>query len=203
MIIVEPSAELMSVTKSPALLIEAAGRTCYKSEDRICEGSADKLINGTLRKLGHLSVLEHAVATFRFVCDRGVTHEMVRHRLASFSQESTRYCNYGKNKFGGQIRVIKPPCKTDIGAQAWEEAMLDAERHYLRMLDAGEPPQIARSVLPNSLKTEIVMTANFREWLHVFALRTKPAAHPQIVEVMLIAQEILKKECPEVFDTEV
>lgn len=198
MLIVEPYTVLMFVTPHALELIEEAGRTCYKSEDKITNESAQAFVK-MLMKRGHYSVLEHASATFRFTTDRGVTHEMVRHRLAAYSQESTRYCNYGNEKFGGEITVIRPPFKTEAGEGFWEDAMDFAERSYLCLLKSGEPPQIARSVLPNSLKTEIVMTANFREWLHVFSLRTSEAAHPQIKEIMNAAQIILSQQYPAVF----
>jgi len=198
MIIVNPSVELLSITRDAEKLLEKAGRTCYKSEDKITDDSAARFI-GMICNRSHASVLEHASASFRFVCDRGVTHEMVRHRLAAFSQESTRYCNYGKGKFQGQINVIEPPFKTDQSKKIWTQAMKDIETVYLGLLKNGESPEMARSVLPNCLKTEIVMTCNFREWLHVFNVRTSPAAHPQIAEVMEMAREILQKKCPAVF----
>lgn len=199
MIIVEPDCELMAITSSPSQLLELAGRTCYKSEDKITDTSAKRFVNMIQHEVKHHSVLEHASATFRFTCDRGVTHEMVRHRLASFSQESTRYCNYGRDKFGGQMSVIEPPFKHPGSARVWETTMEKVEEAYLWLLEAGEKAQIARSILPNCLKTEIVMTCNFREWLHVFELRTSKAAHPQIKEVMDMAKEILAVRCHDVF----
>ena len=164
--------------------IEKAGRVCYKSEDRIKEDSAAKFVAGILRR-GHESVIEHYSLTVRIVCDRGVTHEIVRHRLASYSQESTRYCNYTGDKFGNEITVIKP-CfwKEDSEAFAnWKRAMFFAEDYYFRLINNGATPQEARSMLPNSLKTEIVMTANLREWRHFLKLRTSKAAHPQMREI--------------------
>lgn len=200
MIIVKPQVELLALLDNSSKLIEKAGRVCYKSEDKICEGSDDVLI-GKLMNLKHESVLEHSFASFRFICDRGVTHEMVRHRVASFSQESTRYCNYGKGKFQGQIKVIEPPFKNPkLSKGAWEAGVAATEEAYMAMLEYGETPQIARSILPNCLKTEIVMSCNFREWLHVFKLRTNRAAHPQIIEVMEVAQQILKEKAPQVFN---
>jgi thymidylate synthase (FAD) len=135
---------------------------------------------------GHESVLEHASAGFSIVTDRGVTHEIVRHRLASYSQESTRYCNYGKAGFGGEISVIEPRGalrENTEQREVWVQAICAAERGYLSMLENGTSPQIARSVLPNSLKSEIGMTANFREWRHFLRLRTSPKAHPQMREI--------------------
>ncbi len=208
MIIVEQSAELEFITPDAAQLIERAARTCYKSEGKIHEGSADLLIQKIIKR-GHLSVLEHASATFRFVTDRGITHELVRHRLAAYSQESTRYCNYSKDgsEGSGAIQFILP-CDEhgfprwsagDMRLEIWQAQMLLAEQAYLDLLEAGETPQFARSVLGNSLKTEIVMTANFREWLHVIELRTAVAAHPQIRHIIGLASAMLAVKCPVIF----
>jgi thymidylate synthase (FAD) len=142
------------------------------------------------KSMKHYSVFEHGVITVKFICDRGVTHELVRHRLAAFSQESTRYCNYSKDKFGREITVIDPSeaFGWNEGMDQyiiWEQAMQDAQRAYFDLLDKGATPQQARDVLPNSLKTEIQMTANVREWRHVLTLRTDKAAHPQMRELMI------------------
>jgi len=198
--IVKPSASLLSVTPNALELIEAAGRTCYKSEDRIATGTAEAFIRTVIMVRKHMSVLEHASATFRFVCDRGVTHEMVRHRIAAYSQESTRYCNYGKAKFGQEITVIEPPGLEGEASDLWRHAMHEAEVQYMGLLALGVAPQIARSVLPTCLKTEIVMTCNFREWLHVFGLRTTKEAHPQIREVMGEAKRLMVALYPCIFE---
>jgi len=199
MIIVEPKVELIWITPDAEQLIEMAGRTCYKSERSITQDSAAKFIQKLIGN-HHLSVIEHASASFRFICDRGVTHEMVRHRLASYSQESTRYCNYGKSKFQGQIRVIEPPGLDKKSKETWEQACLYAEKAYLELIKLGNKPQIARSVLPNCLKTEIVMTCNLREWCHVFSLRLPKSAHPQIRQSMGGAWRILNNHCPALFE---
>lgn len=201
--IVPQSVELLWITPMPELMIEVAARTCYKSEDKMTEESSYAMIR-KLVKSGHHAMLEHASASLKFICDRGVTHELVRHRLCAYAQESTRYCNYGKEKFGNEITVIEPPglVKT-IGEdtyQLWYEACRIAEDRYLALLTHNVSPQIARSVLPTCLKTEIVCTANLREWRHIFNLRTSPAAHPQIKEVMIMALDILKGKCPVVFE---
>lgn len=164
--------------------IEKAGRTCYKSENRIEEGSAEKFIAGIIKR-GHESVLEHEKITVRIICDRGVTHEIVRHRIASYSQESTRYCNYSNDKFGNELTFIKPCFWTDddVNMKLWEESMSFIEKKYFEMLEAGAKPEQARSILPNSLKTEIVVTMNLRQWRYFFALRCAPAAHPQMREI--------------------
>jgi len=181
--------------------IEAAGRTCYKSEDKITPDSAAKFVKMIL-KSGHESVVEHASATVRFICDRGVTHELVRHRLAAYSQESTRYANYSKDRFGNEITVIRPVFwqQGSPEYERWERAMLATEAAYLEMVAGGARPEEARSVLPNSLKTEIVMTANLREWRHVFRLRCGGPAHPQIREIMLPLLDEFARRMPALFD---
>ena len=184
--IIEASATIESFTPDLEKNIEAAGRTCWKSEDKIGENSACEFI-GKIKGYNHASVLEHGAITVRFVIDRGVSHELVRHRIASFSQESTRYCNYTKGKFDGEITVIKP-CfwpEDSFEYATWALACKDAEIAYFKLIQAGAKAQEARSVLPNSLKTEVVMTTNPREWAHVFALRCAPAAHPQMREIMI------------------
>lgn len=184
--------------------IEAAARTCYKSEGKIQEGSAAKLVAGLI-KSGHEAMLEHASVTVKFVVDRGISHELVRHRLASFAQESTRYCNYSKDDFGSEITFIIPDYleyKSE-GWNIWKESMKQAEDAYFKMLDFGLSPQQARAVLPNSLKTEVVMTANLREWRHFFKLRalgTTGKPHPQMLEVVVPLLEDMKNLIPVVFD---
>ena len=182
--------------------IERAGRTCYKSEGKIGDGSAEKFIAAIIKR-GHESVLEHEKITVRFICDRGVTHELVRHRIASFSQESTRYCNYSQDRFGSELTFIKP-CfweegKDDDKIALWTSAMENIEKTYNEMISLGAKPEEARSILPNSLKTEIVVTMNMREWRHYFKLRTAPAAHPQIREISNMLLEEFKAKLPVLF----
>lgn len=143
----------------------------------------------------------HTWYSFRFICDRGVSHELVRHRPASFAQESTRYCNYSKGQFGGQITVIQPSFFTpdSLPYQHWKAGCEDAEKAYFALLNDGCTPQEARTVLPNSLKTEIIMTATAAEWQHFFELRTDEHAHPQMREVATRARELLKTADPELF----
>ena len=181
--------------------IEKAGRTCYKSEDRITAESAENFVRMLIER-GHESVLEHASITVRFVCDRGISHEIVRHRIASFSQESTRYCNYSGDRFRNNITFIKP-CFLEEGTggyKLWKQAMFIAEKEYFELLNLGCTPQEARSVLPNSTKTEIVMTANLREWRHFLKLRTAKAAHPQMRELTVPLLHELQERIPVVFD---
>ena len=181
--------------------IEVCGRVCYKSEGKIQEGSAEKFVANIIKR-GHEAVLEHVSVTVKFIVDRGVSHEIVRHRLASYCQESTRYCNYSKDNFENEITVIKPLFLEEgtIGFEAWKNACEEAEAAYFNLLDYGCTPQEARSVLPNSLKTELVMTANLREWRTFFKLRTAPAAHPQMREVTIPLLEKFKTLIPVVFD---
>lgn len=201
--IIEPYFEILEPIDGDSILrkVERAGRTCYKSENRITAGSAEDFIRRILNS-GHHSVIEHISITVKFICDRGVSHELVRHRLASYSQESTRYANYSKDRFGKEITVIKP-CfwAEDSSAYGeWKEAMQEAEAHYMRLMDMGTRPQEARNVLPNSLKTEVIMTCNLREWRHVFMLRCSSQAHPQIRELMLPLLEEFHKGIPVLFD---
>ena len=214
MLLIRPSYEILKIDDSPLQLLELAGRTCYKSEDRITECSAEPFVKRIVHSYKHESVIEHCGATVKLIVDRGVTHEIVRHRLASYSQESTRYCNYGKS--GNVIFIIPPwvnipPGQYDFDYsdnediydprdQIWFDHMLFCEKSYLWLLEDGWTPQEARSVLPNSLKTEIVMTANLREWRHIFKLRTSKQAHPQMREIMVPLLAEFKERVPVIFD---
>ena len=228
------------------IFLEKVGRTCYLSQDRITLDSADRFI-GMLKKRGHHAMLEHCVASARIVCDRGVTHELVRHRLASYAQESTRYCDYTKEKHGGGINVIEPmdliedrgvefddpndflPVqRSDISLvvgllekgendkvksiledmlfatgmtekELWAQAMRWAGQSYRMMRAVGSPPQRARHVLPIGVKTEIVLTANLREWMHIFKLRCALAAHPHFRALFLQALQIFAERVPSMF----
>jgi thymidylate synthase, flavin-dependent len=200
--IVKPSFHIEEVDGMELLKkIEKAGRTCYKSEDRITDDSALTFVK-TICKSGHESVLEHEKVTVRIVCDRGVSHEIVRHRIAAYSQESTRYCNYSNSKFGNEITVIEPFFFKDNPEryELWKTAMEQAEATYFSLLKTGASPQEARSVLPNSLKTEIVVTYNLREWKHFFKLRTSAAAHPQMREIARPLLKAFQAYIPVVFD---
>lgn len=182
--IIEPFVELINAPDYKTLLttIEAAGRTCYKSEDKITDGSAEKFVRGIIK--------------------RGVSHEIVRHRLAAFCQESTRYCNYGKEGFGGEITVIRPStfAKTDSTYHIWKRSCENAEVAYFDLLNEGCTPQEARSVLPNSLKTEVVMTADLREWRHFCRMRCPVAAHPDMRVVANMLLTLLKQTYPVFFE---
>ena len=200
--VIEPGFEIITPVDTEAVMrhLELCGRVCYKSEGNICEGSAERLVKHMLER-GPESPIEHFSISVRVICDRGVSHEWVRHRLASYSQESTRYCNYAKDKFGNELTFIKP-AGIEIGTEAysiWAAAMKDAERSYLDMLKIGVAPENARSVLPNSLKTEFICTMNLREWRHFFELRTSPAAHPDMRAVACPLKEEFHKLLPVLF----
>ena len=195
--------------------IEKIGRVCYKSEDYITEDgeSARKFVAMLIRN-GHEAMIEHSFLSVKFTVDRGVSHELVRHRLASFAQESTRYCNYAKDKFGAECAFIdlEPGIMLDnkmkkmsgeeiaLVMAEWTSAMEDAERHYMRLLELGATPQIARAVLPNSTKTEITVSANYREWRNFFKLRVPADVHPQMREVTIPLLKELKGMIPVIFD---
>lgn len=195
--------------------IEKIGRVCYKSESNITEdGESAKKFVKMLIDRGHEAMIEHSSLSVKFIVDRGVSHELVRHRIASFAQESTRYCDYSKDKFGNGINVIDIGGYINLDAkmkempistvfeikEEWLKAMEEAEKHYMKMIELGATPQIARSVLPNSTKTEIIITANYREWRAFFKLRTAKAAHPSMREVTIPLLKELKNKIPIIFD---
>ena len=228
MILVKPSHEVLTEINGQRILqaIELAGRTCYKTEDKIdwnWNAKTSHKFAEMILKRGHESVIEHESISVKIICDRGVTHEIVRHRLCAYSQESTRYCNYE----GGVTFVIPPWVGFSEGEYGrelvdtyhptrinslcthhewfWLNSMKCAETNYINLLKEyfghkGWTPQQARSVLPNSLKTEIVMTANIREWRHILKLRTSTAAHPQMREVMIPILQEFRGEIPILFD---
>jgi thymidylate synthase (FAD) len=201
--IIEPSYIIETPLDNNILkVIELAARTCYKSESCATETSAGDFVRKIVQVKKHESVIEHCSATIRFIVDRGVSHELVRHRLAAFSQESTRYCNYSKDKFDNEITVIRPFFFVEGTGQydTWYHACSSSEFDYFALIKFGATPQQARSVLPNSLKTEVVMTCNMREWRHVFSLRASSAAHPQMQQVMKPLLAEFKKTLPPLFE---
>lgn len=186
--------------------IENVARTCYKSHDHTKEGSAAKLVD-TLIKSGHHAMLEFFDITVRFTCDRGVSHEIVRHRVASYAQESTRYCNYSKDKFGSELTFIEPYwfASNDLvdADNTKEKFMLELqsiEELYMSLLNKGLQPQAARAILPNCLKTELNVKMNLREWRHFFNLRCSKAAHPDLRKLTLPLLAEFKAKLPIVFD---
>ena len=206
--IVEPKYEILTDISDGGIKefqqIERVARVCYKSEDKIVpDGSSAKKLVGFLVKQGHEAMLEHSQLSVLFTCDRGVANELVRHRIASFAQESTRYCNYSKDKFGSEIQVIMPTFIKNADEPtriAWTESMYAIEKQYMQLLEHGFRPEQARCVLPLCLKTEIVVTANLREWRNIFKLRTPVAAHPQMRELMCPLLKELQKKIPVIFD---
>jgi thymidylate synthase (FAD) len=182
--------------------IELAARTCYKSEDLIQLGSGEKLIRGLVKR-GHWAMIEFGGQFgVRFICDRGFSHEIVRHRLCSFAQESTRYCDYSKGKFGNELTVITPPGISE-GSEAynnWLLGMQQSEKSYLELRNQGIKPQIARANLPISIKTEICVAANLREWHHIFQLRCAPEAHPSMRNLMIPLLNEFHELIPFIFD---
>lgn len=200
--LISPSFEILNPPKREEVLrhLELCGRVCYKSEDKMSEDSASRMVKMLIER-GHESPIEHFSVSVRIICDRGVSHEWVRHRLASYSQESTRYCNYSGAKFGGEITFIRPYFAEPgqpLYAE-WEKAMKNAENSYFEMLAMGARPEDARSVLPNSLKTEFICTMNLREWRHFFRLRCAPAAHPAMREIAVPLRDAFHELLPELF----
>lgn len=196
----EPKVVLLSATPDAERHIERCGRVCYRSEFIIGEGSAQEFIRRVVAR-GHESVLEHAAATLLFTTDIGVSREADRHRIASFSMESTRFCNYGKERFGGGLEFLPMLDGLTPLQRARRAALLqEIERVYLAEVTEGVKPQQARDVLPLCLRTEYAWTANLREWRHVLRLRLAPAAHPQMRAVMRAALGILRGVAPTVFE---
>jgi thymidylate synthase (FAD) len=201
--VIKPYFEILDCVDGNEILkkIEIIGRVCYKSEDKITSESAARFVENILSS-GHESVIEHEKISVRIICDRGVSHEIVRHRIASYSQESTRYCNYSKDKFGNELTVIKPLFWEEDSEEykIWFNNMKMIEDSYNQLISMGAKPQEARSILPNSLKTEIVVTMNLREWRHFFKLRTSEKAHPQMREVACEMLEEFRNRIPIIFD---
>lgn len=210
--IVKPSVEFIKGDNEFDMIksIERIARTCYKSEDIITETSGTTMIKALLTK-EHYAMFDHQHITYKVVCDRGVSHEIVRHRIAAYAQESTRYCNYNSGKFGNEISVIDISSgfrynlsdKDDMAKfTEWMDAMNDAEKHYNRLIELGAKPEEARSVLPNSVKTEIMITYDVSEWVHFMKLRyygTTGKPHPQMKEVANLIREDLVRRYPFIF----
>jgi len=193
--IVKSSASL-HITKEDAIVslkkIERCGRLCYKSEDRITDDSYIKFLSGIIKR-GHLSVIEHGSITVIVTCDRGVSHEIVRHRIGSYSQESTRYVNYSKSG----ITYIQPDFKLTVDDK---KIMKDVENHYKKRIKQGLSPERARYFLMNGTKTEIAMTYNLRQWRHFFDMRGNKGAHPDIRLVAIMILSAMKQTMPVIFD---
>jgi thymidylate synthase (FAD) len=196
--IVSPSFEILYCPEDALARIEKIARTCYKSEDKITPDSAEAFVRGIIMR-GHEAMLEHVSVTARIICNRAIANELVRHRLASYAQESTRFVNYSKGKFGRELTFIVPP-EMEGQYVVWYNLMGKIEQDYMTLIDTGISPQIARDILPLCLKTEVVITANLREWRHIFDLRCSKQAHPQIREIMLDGLRQLSERIPVVFE---
>jgi len=200
--IIEPKIEIENANYNQIMKnLERACRTCYRSEDKITEKSYKTLLKNCINR-GHESILEHEKITIRMTCDIGVYKDLTRHRHASFSIESTRYCNYGKDKFDNQIKFIKPvniEKGTEIYAE-WEKSLEEIEKHYIKMVELGATPDQMRMILPHSTAALVTMTANIREWKHIFSLRCTKHAHPAVEQVMIPLLLHFKKNMPEIFE---
>lgn len=203
--IIEPSFEILTPIDGNQILkhIEKCGRTCYQSYENETEGtsSAEKMIK-MLIKMGHESVLEHFLITIKAKIDVGNYKDLTRHRFASFSIESTRFCNYSKGKFGNELTVISP-CNMDKSSgiyHIWLKTMNDIEKAYIDMSEMGAKPDQLRMILPHSLAAEVTMSANLREWRHIFKMRCQKAAHPSVRQIMLQVLNEFKKQIPVIFD---
>ena len=201
--IIKPSFIILTPIDGIEILktIESFARVCYKSESNITETSCTTFVRNLIKR-GHEAMLEHVSISVKLICDRGVSHEIVRHRIASYAQESTRYNCYAKDKFGKQITVIEPFffVGDDVLYSAWAESCEKAEEKYMFMLENGATPEQARSVLPHSAKTEIICTYNLREWRHFLKLRTARNAHPQMRELVTPLLDKFKELIPIIFD---
>lgn len=199
--IIEPSIEVQNFNGEQIMKnIERACRTCYRSEDKISDESYKTLLKNCITR-GHESVMEHEKITVRMICDIGVYKDLTRHRIASFSIESTRYCNYGKDKFDNEIKFIKP-CNIDEDSDLyafWKHTMERIEMNYLHMVEHKATPDQMRMILPHSTAAEVCMTANIREWRHILDLRTKKMTHPSIRQILIPLLILFKTEMPELF----
>ena len=182
--------------------IEVAGRTCYKSEDKITEYSCIQFCKMIISR-GHTAMLEHSQLSVRFTVDRAIANELVRHRHTAFAQESSRYVNYSKDKFGNEIRVVEPDefKHGTVAYGLWYDSCKYSELAYMDLLKEGVKPEFARNVLPLSTATEIVCTASIREWISIFTLRTTAFAHPQMRSIMRSLLDELKQKVPVLFDS--
>ena len=199
--IIKPWIEIERIDgKSIMKNIEKACRTCYRSENLITEESYKNLIKNCLNR-GHESILEHEKITIRMCCDIGVYKDLTRHRFGSFSIESTRYCNYGKDKFDNEIKSIEP-CNIDKKElfNEWYSACTEIEQRYLKMAELGATPDQMRMILPHSTAAEVVMTANIREWRHILSLRASKMTHPSVQQLMIPLLLYFKRCMPELFE---
>lgn len=198
--IVEPWVEVEKIDGTKIMKrIERACRTCYRSEGKITEDSYKNLIKNCITR-GHESVLEHEKVTVRIYSDIGSYKDLTRHRFASFSVESTRYCSYDKDKYGNEIKFINPVYIEDKNVyELWKKTMQEIEKNYIEMKKLGATTDMCREVLPHSTAAEYTMTANIREWKHIFSLRANNHVHPSIRQIMIPLLKYFQKEMPEIF----
>lgn len=182
--------------------LEKASRTCYRSEDIINEESYKKLLRNCINR-GHESILEHEKITIRMICDIGVYKDLTRHRFGSFSIESTRYCNYEKDKFSNELKMIKPVNMSEESDiyNCWLKTVKDIENSYMEMARFGALPDQLRMILPHSTAAVVTMTANIREWRHILSLRCSKMAHPAIQQLLIPLLLKFKTDMPELFDS--
>lgn len=202
MIIENPSITVQQYNPTKVLKnIERACRTCYRSEDKITEESYKTLLKNCITR-GHESVLEHEKITVTLRCDIGVYKDLTRHRHASFSIESTRYCNYNKDKFDNQLHVIKPLYYNDEEkSRYWANCIKEIEQTYNAMIELGCTPDEARMILPHSTAATVTMTANLREWRHILELRCTKYAHSSVQQIMIPLLLHFKETMPEIFES--
>ncbi len=200
---IKPSFTILTEIDGEKILkdIELYGRTAYQSGDKITEDSAEKFVKMLVDR-GHESVIEHINVTVKIICDRAISHQLVRHRIASYTQMSTRYCNFYKDKFGQEIKFIEPLFfeKDTSPYLLWEIACKFSEVSYFHLILSGAKPEEARTVLNNSLATEIVVTMNLRSWRNFFKQRTSLQAHPQMREIARPMLEEFQQKIPIIFD---
>lgn len=199
---IEPKYEILTKIDKESFLLscELAARTCYKSENKITEGSAEKLIKNLIKNK-HLAMVEHCPnITVKFICDRAFSHELVRHRLCSFAQESQRYCKYENNDMEFIIPYWMYESRDIEERNMFYDVCHLTEQKYKELREKGLQAQAARCVLPNAVKTEVVVTANIREWRHLLQLRTAKDAHPEMQRVMRPLLEELKEKLPVFFE---
>lgn len=200
--IIEPIVEIEKINYNQVMKnLEKACRTCYRSEDKITEESYKTLLKNCINR-GHESILEHEKITIRMTCDIGVYKDLTRHRHASFSIESTRYCNYGKDKFDNEIKFVQPVNieeNTELYSE-WKSSLEEIEKHYIKMANLGATPDQMRMILPHSTAAVVTMTANIREWKHILSLRCTKHAHPAVEQVMIPLLIYMKEKMPEIFE---
>ena len=201
--IIEPKVEIITPIDGDYILkhLELCARNCYKSEDKITTDSAKTMIKKLL-EMGHEAMIEHFAITVKLTTDVGAYKDLTRHRMASFAIESTRFCNYSKGKYGNELTFMRPS-NMEEGSEIyniWYKTMEMIENSYMEMAAKGAKADQLRIMLPHSTKADVIMTANIREWRHIFKLRCAPAAHPSVQEIMLLLLKEFRKQIPIFFE---